>query len=48
MDFDQLKQRIKNLKREGYKIDILSKLEDKAYNRIFLRKILRDIEKTED
>jgi hypothetical protein len=48
MDFDQLKQRIKDLRREGYKISILSKLEDKDSNRKLLRKIIRDTEKGED
>ena len=45
MDFDQLKQRIKDLRREGYKISILSKLEDKDRNRKLLRKIIRETEK---
>ena len=45
MDFDQLKQRIKDLRREGYKISILSKLEDKDSNRKLLRKIMRETEK---
>ena len=45
MDFDQLKQRIKDLRREGYKISILSKLEDKDSNRKLLRKIIRETEK---
>jgi hypothetical protein len=48
MNFDQLKQRIKDLRREGYKISVLSKMEDKADNRKLLRRILRDIEKVED
>ena len=45
IDFDQLKQRIKDLRREGYKISILSKLEDKDRNRKLLRKIIRETEK---
>jgi hypothetical protein len=45
MNFDQLKQRIKDLRREGYKISVLSKLEDKDRNRKLLRKIIRDTEK---
>jgi hypothetical protein len=45
MDFDQLKQHIKDLRREGYKISILSKLEDKDSNRKLLRKIIRETEK---
>jgi hypothetical protein len=44
MNFDQLKQRIKDLRREGYKISVLSKMEDKADNRKLLRRILRDVE----
>ena len=45
MNFDQLKKRIKDLRREGYKISVLSKMEDKPDNRKLLRRILRDIEK---
>jgi hypothetical protein len=44
MNFDQLKQCIKDLRREGYKISVLSKMEDKADNRKLLRRILRDVE----
>ena len=43
MNFDQLKQNIKDLRKKGYKIDILSKMEDKKYNRKLLRKIILDI-----
>ena len=43
MNFDELKQNIKDLRKKGYKISILSKMEDKADNRKLLRKILREI-----
>ena len=50
MNFDQLKQYAKELRKEGYKISGISKLVDKSEDRKLLRKLLNDavLEQEED
>ena len=42
MNFDQLKQYTKELRKEGYKISGISKLVDNSEDRKLLRKLLND------
>ena len=50
MNFDQLKQYAKELRKEGYKISGISKLVDNSEDRKLLRKLLNDavLEQEED